>query len=101
MGKLYIFIIVLLLAAAGGGYYVYNKQKQELLKLKLESINSKILGIDTIGILKLDTLNPAIKLTLEDIQRQRIYLDTLSSKIKRTKSGEIDIDSALQILKNL
>lgn len=101
MGKLYIFIIVLLLTAAGGGYYVYNKQKQELLKLKLESINSKILGIDTIGILKLDTLNPAIKLTLEDIQRQRIYLDTLSSKIKRTKSGEIDIDSALQILKNL
>lgn len=101
MGKLYIFIIVLLLAAAGGGYYVYNKQKQELLKLKLESINSKILGIDTIGILKLDTLNPAIKLTLEDIQRQRIYLDTLSSKIKRTKTGEIDIDSALQILKNL
>ncbi len=101
MGKLYIFIIVLLLTAAGGGYYVYNKQKQELLKLKLESINSKILGIDTIGILKLDTLNPAIKLTIEDIQRQRIYLDTLSSKIKRTKSGEIDIDSALQILKNL
>ena len=100
MGKFYIFIIVLILAGVGYGYYVYDKQKQELFKLKLESINSKIMGIDTLN-RELNTINPAIKLTLEDIQRQRIYLDTLSSQIKRTKTGEIDIDSALQILKNL
>lgn len=100
MSKLYIFIIVLILAGAGYGYYVYDKQKQELFRLKLESINSKILGIDTLN-RGLDTINPAIKLTLEDIQRQRIYLDTLSSQIKRTKTGEIGVDSALQILRNL
>lgn len=100
MNKIYIFIIVLLLSVIGGGYYLYNKQKQDLIKLKLDAINSKILIIDTLGI-KLDTLNPFIKITSEDIQRQKMYLDTLERQLKHNRSSEITIDSALKILKNL
>lgn len=100
MGKFYIFIIILVLAGVGYGYYVYDKQKQELFRYKLEAINSKIMGIDTMNN-ELNTINPAIKLTLEDIQRQKNYLDTLTKQINKSKTHDIDIDSALQILKNL
>lgn len=88
------------MVGVGYGYRIYDKQKQELFKLKLTAINNKIIGIDTLDN-ELSTINPAIKLTLEDIKNQQIYLDTLEARLKNTKKTSIGIDSALKILDGL
>lgn len=92
-------IIALLLIVIYGGYTIHQKNT-EISNLKLAIVNNHLSQIDTLKPV-IDSLNYKIVITLNDIKYQKIYLDSLQSKLKNAKQTEISIDSALKLLNNL
>lgn len=98
--KYYLFGIIALLLIILYGSYTIHQKNIEISNLKIAIINNNLVQVDTLS-KSLDSVNRNITITLNDIEYQKIYLDSLQTRLKRSKQTEITVDSALKLLNNL